>query len=57
MYTSNRSNQQKIVLLCCMNTQCKVINTISVDDIIWEDIKEKLIGFYKYFYLRNFFRK
>ena len=53
MYTSDGSNQHKIVLLCC----CKVIHTISFDDIVWKDIKEKLIAFYKDFYLRNFFRK
>ena len=35
----------------------KVIDTISFDDIMWKDIKEKLIAFYKDFYLRDFFRK
>ena len=34
----------------------KVIDT-SIDDIMWKDIKEKLIAFYKYFYLRHFFRR
>ena len=35
----------------------KVIDTLSFGDIMWKDIKEKLIDFYKDFYLRNFFRK
>ena len=35
----------------------KVNDTISFDDIMWKDIKEKLIAFYKDFYLRNIFRK
>ena len=35
----------------------KVIDTISFDNIMWNDIKERLIAFYKDFYLRNFFRK
>ena len=35
----------------------KVIDTISFDEIMWKDIKEKLIAFYKVFYLRIFFRK
>ena len=34
-----------------------VIDTLSFGDIMWKDIKEKLIDFYKDFYLRNFFRK
>ena len=35
----------------------KVIDTLSFGDIMWKDIKEKLIDFYKDFYLRNFLRK
>ena len=35
----------------------KVIDTISCDNVMWNDIKEHLIAFYKDFYLRNFFRK
>ena len=35
----------------------KVIDSISFNDILWKDFKEKLIAFYKKFYLRNFFRK
>ena len=35
----------------------KVIDITSFDDIMWKDIKEKLIAFYKDFYLRDFFRK
>ena len=35
----------------------KVTDTLSFGDIMWKDIKEKLIDFYKDFYLRNFFRK
>ena len=38
-------------------THGKVIDTLSFGDILWKDIKEKLIDFYKDFYLRNFFRK
>ena len=34
----------------------KVIDTISFDDIMGKDSKDKLIAFYKDFYLRNFFR-
>ena len=35
----------------------KVIDSISSDDILWKDFKEKLIAFYKKFYLKKFFRK
>ena len=35
----------------------KVVDTIIFDNIMWKNIKEKLIVFYKDFYLRNFFRK
>ena len=35
----------------------KVIDTISFDGIMWKDIKEKLIAFYKDLYLRIFFQK
>ena len=35
----------------------KVIDTISSDDIMWKDIKEKLIAFHKDFYPRIFFEK
>ena len=35
----------------------KVIDTISFDGLMWKDIKEKLIAFYKDFFFRNFFDK
>ena len=35
----------------------KVIDSISSDDILWKDFKEKLNAFYKKFYLKKFFRK
>ena len=40
-----------------VNENEKVIDTVSFDDIMWKDIKEKLIAFYKDFHFRNFFRK
>ena len=47
-------------ILCYLDVwtlHVKVIDTISFDDVMWKDIKEKLIAFYKDFYLTNFFRK
>ena len=34
----------------------KVIGSVTFDDIMWKDIKDKLTAFYKDFYFRIFFR-
>ena len=51
------ATNRKLCYFVAWTPHGKVIDTISFDDIIWKDIKEKLIAFYKDFYLRNFFRK
>ena len=35
----------------------KIIDTISFDDIMGKDVKEKFIAFYKDIYLKKFFRE
>ena len=50
MAVSNRKSGYFVV----WTAHGKVIDTISFDDIMWKDIKEKLIAFYKDFCLRKF---
>ena len=45
---------RKLCYFVVWTPHVKVINTISFDDIIWKDIKEKLTAFYKDFYIRIF---
>ena len=48
---------RKLCYFVVWSPHVKVTDTISFDDIIWKDIKEKLTAFYKDFYIRIFFRK
>ena len=50
MAVSNR----KLCYFVVWTAHGKVIDTISFDDIMWKDIKEKLIAFYRDFCLREF---
>ena len=47
-------NNRKLCYFVVMDTHGKVIDIISSDDIMWNDIKEKLIAFNKNLFLRNF---
>ena len=38
---------RKLCFFVVWTSHGKVIDTISFDDIMWKDIKEKLIAFYK----------
>ena len=53
MVVTNR----KLCYFVACTTHRKVIDPISFYDLVWKDIKEKLIAFYKDFYLIKYFQE
>ena len=49
--------KRKLCHFVACTTHRKVIDPISFYDLVWKDIKEKLIAFYKDFYHIKFFQE
>ena len=55
---TNGSHKFRKDLFCCLNTSYgMIIDTVTFDKELWDDMKDKFILYYENFYLKTFFVK